>query len=628
MLADYLPRKFRLAQSLPSSGRLCALVKDSVAVPLRTVIEATGHAPDVCRSRHRGWTEWRDLMAETLLGVPFSTHPLLSRIDALRPVLPPPQIHFRGGVRAGDAFVALPGLLPLVEAVDADAVWLLLEDGSRIPLDFDESPTTRLWRIPDTAIQVGLVGQHRLSAYSFDTFIAAKDIAFTARVLTTEYKTPAYEGRFLFEAGLTDVAALNAQTDLNPWQEMPAPIFEGQLHAPPKAMTERSCPNWPKIDAALSSIACVSAAQRGLAERDLASLLIDTLEVSGPILWSVMRAWVENGLLDTLVDSRWRAKLYFARRPTLVAYADGKTVFAVLMGLAPPYLRNRFVEATRFLGLEAVTRSSSSDFVPPIACCRAESMSQLDRLQQELELPNVMSLSPPWVLASSLSNIISVMRPEPMNWPVYRRWDWVDLAFSQYPRESTHQGISLVWCRRDDGPDCYKVYKDEGLAWWSRSRAWSVLAAMDLAGSPAFEFGDGGSVLTTSPSINLPLPLARFAAATGPTAPGPIPVTTGTTRYHYTFPAHDVARVVLGVLWPSMFHRRSAPIATLRGIWAICNSPGDRKVPLPLGLRRSLEAAVGPSLLREAGLPWLVPAASLPRLFHFARSLHNGGEWS
>src|SRR5262249_17408669 len=122
------------------------------------------------------------------------------------------------------------------------------------------------------------------------------------------------------------------------------------------------------------------------------------------------------------------------------------------------------------------------------------------------------------------------------SWPLYRQWDWNKKTFVDNPLESTSSGISIHWCRRDDGPDRYKLYREGALLWWTRSRNWAILAAFTLAGVPLFARELGTSIESYADGPYLPLPAARVVAWIGRINPGPVKLSDGTIAYRYTFP--------------------------------------------------------------------------------------------
>ena len=175
----------------------------------------------------------------------------------------------------------------------------------------------------------------------------------------------------------------NMRTQLVPWSLDRYSTFSfAQEIPPPRPTADHS-----RLNAAITEVAAALASQRGMSERELAISLTESFGVPWFAVWPILRAWVESGLLDCLVDLRWRARFILGREPLLVAYHNAGTLTAALTGLVPVYLRQRFKGVATSLRLEIAERRSPSPEVPSLPCCRAKSVDQLVSLTRELELP-------------------------------------------------------------------------------------------------------------------------------------------------------------------------------------------------------------------------------------------------
>jgi len=207
------------------------------------------------------------------------------------------------------------------------------------------------------------------------------------------------------------------------------------------------------------------------------------------------------------------------------------------------------------------------------------------------------------------------------SWSVFRRWDWQKRFFSEKPAESTFGGISVDWCRRDDGPDRYKVYRDGSLLWWTRSRTWASLAAFTLAGLPVFTRRGSATLESQGDSLYIPLPAARAISWIGPENPGPVRLPDGRSAYRYTFRDEAALSSVLSKLWPDVYEssRCVSPLVAKR-LAAILQTGRGPVVPVPAALRRAL------SVLRDFPTrhPGFVPASTLPELYALLASAWKG----
>jgi hypothetical protein len=591
--------------NLPSAGRLSAIVSDSVAPELKLLFSANGLQTSITKSRYSGWTEWRDLNSKDLQRIDFSKSPLLARVKSFRQTLPLPQIRLRGGVRAGDCYLALSGWLPRVEIQDASRVSLFLKDCLPVNLVAEGSPASG-WKIPENIDLSQLVGLHRFAAYDLSVQIAEKTVGFVGDVVETRYKRPSRDGRWFSEAGLEDVSTFECESSLAPWDTYEQPTFPLLR---PICCTQ--APESDRLNTAVTAVAASLATQRGISERDLIVSLKETLDIDWKSVWPTLRGWVESGMLDCFVDRRWRARLYFGREPEFVVYHDSESLTGVLAGLAPSYLRQRFVEMAKYLGLEVSERSSPSSLVPPLPCCRAKSFDLLIALARELGLPEIKWLRRPAQIAKSLKQIMLSRLPEPEHWPVYRHWDWDRLAFTEAPPAQAQNLVALDWCRRDDGPDCYKIYKDQVLAWWTRSRTWGILGAMKLAEMPAFRVMPSGDIVSAGTGIYLPLPLGRFLAIVGSAPPGPVENETS-MQYKYFSSNRNLANAILNVLYcQDLAPQRRLPPG-LDNLLAACSTTPSESIPMPAVLSTWLRQFRD---RRYSNLPRRVPVSLLPQFY-------------
>ncbi len=598
---------YTFTPNIPASGRLCALVCDRLSGQFKSAISTRRIKVEITKSTYVGWSEWREFTAEDLQEIDFSSLSLLSKVSSLKQTLPAPRIQMRGGIRAGDSYVSLVGSLPRVEIPDADCVTLLLHDGSKVDLEMSRTGMGG-WDFPDGIDHSLMIGQHRLIAYLSSVQIAERSVSFVQDVFETRYKRPSTGGRWFVESGMKDSAVFETEDLLVPWKPTEE-TFTVDQEVP---LSHRGFANSERLNAAVTRLAALLVSQRGISEREFALLLKDTLDIPWPAVWPTLRAWVENGMLDCLVDLRWRARLYFGCQPSLVAYRNRNGVSAILAGLIPPFLRQRFNELIPSLGIKEIERFSSSPNVPPLLCCHANSSEQLTRLTIELELPALNWLSKPDALASSVAHLMNASAPEPINWPMYKQWDWQRLAFLANPTDREQHKLSLHWCRRDDGPDCYKIYQGSSLIWWTRSRTWAILAALKLAGIPATHRTTPAEISFSTDGAYLPLPLARFAAIVGPIAPGPTLGDASAREYQYVFPSDRLADIVLNTLYPSIIPPPSLVPQRVKRLLAACAATQGPSIPPPVTLIRLLNQFCDP---QGQTVPRHVPLTLLPLLF-------------
>jgi hypothetical protein len=319
-------------------------------------------------------------------------------------------------------------------------------------------------------------------------------------------------------------------------------------------------------------------------------------------------------MLDVLTDARWRAKIYFGRVPQLVVSSREGFHVAVLTGLVPPYLLERFDALTSALHLTNFPRQSVSPFVPPLPRCRSNRLDLLGELSLELTLPAIVQVAAPEELLMDIATASTTASSNTTDsWPFFKKWDWGKRSFSDRPYSEEVSGISLDWCRRDDGPDRFKLYKNGSLLWWTRSRTSAVLAAFTLADIPVFELDSDGTMHSRGDSLYLPLPAARAAAWTGPMNSGPVTLRDGGSAYRYVFHGNRSRDSVLAKMWPHKFDvaRPISPL-TMAALSVALRIGVGPHIPVPASLKQTLDTIFDRSELR---VPNVVPLSALPRLY-------------
>jgi len=607
---DYV---YVLSNSYPASGQLRALVSDQLNPNFRKAVEAAGLLPQVTRSSHPGWFEWRGLTAEELRLVNFSTVASLSAVRSLRPTLMPPSIKFRGGIQFGTGFVALSNALPHVEVPAAESVSIQTASGDWFPLQRLEGREDS-WHFNETLSPEQLHGTRRVVAFAASVPVAEQEISFVESAFTTDYKRPSDQSRWLIETTRIDTIPLSDEYVLTtPVQQKPESRHRDQITRMPVSAVEYVEEPAPLLQ--LTTLLCVRfAAQRGISEGTLVGIMASVLDLKVSEVWPILRGWIEGGMLDVLTDARWRARIYFARVPQLVIHRLGTHYEAVLTGLVPPFLRERFHRLSALSGLGPVESRSASEAVPPLPRCRSRRLDLLTDLARELSLPalaEVRRLDDILAPVQSLAERHTSTTQD--SWPAYRHWDWKRRVFMENPGEKISSGISVQWCRRDDAPDRYKLYRDESQIWWTRSRTWAILAAFTFAGLPVFELEPGAVIESYGDSLYLPLPIARVVSWTGPTNPGPVTTLDGKAGYRYTFYGKRLRDFVMDALWPSRAATsKKSQSGRMRSLASIIRSGNGPLVPLPAALRRSLLKLHARDSFQA---PSFVPASALPELY-------------
>jgi hypothetical protein len=597
---------FEYTSHLPASGELIALIGERIAAPLRECFKAFDLRSDISSSIYAGWSEVRDLRAEKLLELDLSTWPTLSVISSLRRIIPAPRIRLIGGVRIENGYLLAEAFMPVAEIADATAVVALCHDGTEVGL-VQNRDVPSLWAFPSDSIE-RLEGPVQLLAKRLEGFLATKAVQFSAQAYSTAFKGSSDVSRWLVEMASADLEPIPGTSSLTEVQDGRRYV---ETEAPRHAVqgftqSDRTL----ELGQFFDALAAVFVRRKGIPEHELVELVVSTLGVPAYKVWPLLQAWIDQGILDCLVDRRWRARVYFGRRPALYSYvaSGGNTI--VLTGLAPTLLIDRFNESASRLTLESLPRQSPNANVPPLAAVRSSSHHQTKRFADELELDLPAVVPHPRTLIRPLPANPVAVGPEPLGWPTFRTWDWTLRRFAETAADNERAGFSLVWCRRDDGPDYYKIRRTNKTRYWSRSRNWRLLILNHLLGNSSFG-GEESTIEPCYPRLYLPLPLARFAAIVGPKAPG---IESGMGQeqdtYRYTLPNRHCRNEVLA----TFYEEPSAGLEeAIRRIAKASPSRQGRVVPVPLVILQKL-ATMRQSTLANIPLDF-VPDHVLPELF-------------
>lgn len=603
--------------TFPSSQQVRALVANRLNADFEAAMGASGLQTIITRSSFEGWSEWRGLTAPGLRNAKFSAFPSLLGVPALRATLRPPEIKILGGIRFGTGFVALLPALPHIQIADAENVSIELKAGEWVPLQALEG-TADCWCLPPPLSIKQLLGSHRIVAFARSIPIAEQQLSFIENALVTAYKQPKDPFRWLIESTAIDAIPLSENLtrvsifEVKRSQSEPENLNSGSPFVEKTIpLTESTTP----LLELVTILCCRFSSQCGISEGDLLSIFTSTLSIKVWEVWPILRGWVEAGMLDALSDARWRARVYFARMPRFVLHRRGGFYEAILTGLIPPHLRMRLEGLAAAAGVTVVQRPSTSQAIPSLSVFQSNGVTPVRRISEELRLlpPIEVRLTPTSV--PSVQSLIQQHASTIQNsWPTYRQWDWKRRTFTEDTSAHSMSGISLQWCRRVDGPDRYKLYKDNMLIWWTRSRTWAVLSAFTLAGVPIFDRRSESLIETWGDSLYLPLPVARLVSWIGPATPGPVKTEDGRTTYRYSFPDDRLLDLVIGMLWPGPVKARMSSKVS-KGIISAVSAASGPLIPLPMALRRSMA-----EFEWDTPMPALVPVSALPRLYALFRA--------
>jgi hypothetical protein len=444
-----------------------------------------------------------------------------------------------------------------------------------------------------------------------------RTVSFVSDVHSTEYVSPSKPNQWLGEAGFHETAPPSD------WPTGPGDCFDDNEHAEQTVISgsikcEIGEPQTgelnPVVDELISFLAARSCDQQGIPESELVELLNEHLGLDWNSAWYVLRAWVEIGAFECLSLRTWRARKCFARKPCLVVYRTQDCYRVALFGLIPPTLRRTFETASASLNYPLYRKSGLSPWVPTLSLTEVVSMDQLAELQRRSGVERVFWLKDWSEVVIPISSVQGTPGAAPLNWDVYRIWDFKGESFVRPENGPDNQTVTLSWCRRSDRCDYFSILQKGEPVWWGWSKTWALLRAYELTRTVPFNRIGARSTESSAAHIHLPLPLARAVAITGPFLPGPSATNSEGLSYFYSFASQQLRRRAIQALWPNLTNppreRDRLPV-DLELLWRESTASRQNPLPIPVLLRDRL--ASDPLLKRFAALH-SIPRSILPIL--------------
>jgi hypothetical protein len=609
-----------LTRELPENGKVLGLVADTLHHRFKIALEKATRA-DEClwqRSQYPGWNEIEIANGAVLSDVGFDADSALSGIRCLQKVLRPSRIATVGGAKSGPSYVGLAGFLPDVIIEGADTMTAHGVD-SRESISLLRTSDSGTWRFSLDGPEQRLDGTYQLQAYAGSELLDRRTVSFVSEVRSTEYISPSNPDLWLGEAGSHETAPPSD------WPTAPGDCFEdseckgkGQavivgavdLKTGEPKPTEQS----PIVDDLVSFLAARSCYQQGIPEFELVRLLKEHLGLDWDSAWYVLRAWVEIGAFECLSLRTWHTRKCFAKPPGLAVYRTQNGYRIALFGLVPPSVRRAFETACTSLNYPVYRKSGLSPWVPTLSLTAVVSIDELHELQRRSGVERVHWLKDLSEIAISIRSVHGAHGPEPLNWDVYRIWDFNRQLFVSAENGCANQTVVLSWCRRSDRPDYFSISQKGLPVWWGWSKTWSLLRAYDLARAAPFNRIGTQSLESSAAHIHMPLPLARAVAITGPFLPGPFATNSEDLSYFYSFASQNLRKIAVQALGPTLANLPGEPHrlpVDLELLWRESTASRQNSLPMPVLLRDRLSS--DPLLRRFAALR-SIPRSVLPIL--------------
>jgi hypothetical protein len=617
-VADETGQMYLLTRELPEGGRVLGLVADNLRDRFKIALEKAACESE-CewrRSQYSGWSEIEVANGAALSDVDFDADSVLSEIRCLQNVLRPSRIAILGGAKSGQSYVGVARFLPEVVIDGADAVTAHGVD-SRESISLRRAGDAGTWRFSLDRPEQTMEGTYQLQALTGSALLDRRSVSFVSEVRSTEYVSPSNPDQWLGEAGFRETAPPSD------WPTAPGDCFEDNEHegralvlGPVEYETGEPKPSEqsPIVDELISFLAARGCYQQGIPEFELVGLLRDHLGLDWNSAWYVLRAWVEIGAFECLSLRTWRVRKCFARKPCLVLYRTHDAYRIALFGLVPSPLRRTFEAASTSLNCPVTRKSGLSAWVPTLTLTEVVSTEQLRELQRRSGVERSFWLKDLSEITIPIGSVQGAQGAAPLNWDVYRVWDFNRQSFVQSENGPDNQSVALSWCRRSDRSDYFSISQKGSPVWWGWSKTWALLRAYDLVGTVPFNRIGSQSLESSAAHIHLPLPLARAVAITGPLLPGPLATNSEDLSYFYTFASQQSRRRAIQALWPNLTNlsreRDRLPV-DLELLWRESTASRQNPLPMPVLLRDRL--ASDPLLTRFAALH-SIPRSILPIL--------------
>lgn len=490
----------------------------------------------------------------------FSDSPSLTHVRSLQQFLPATSLTLIDGLRIQEGFLGISPFLPTVVVDGADrVVGTRTEHANAGENGFAlQHIDANRWRIPAQE----LAGVYRLTASRSDQTIADRLVYFRADV-PTAYLPPSDISRWIYEEPSLCISS------------------DAQL-APQRYLTtggEDSREFSPALDNCLAACAAMGVTRRGISDTELLAIIRKTLRVEDTsLVWAIVRAWSEQGIVDRLTFRHWRTRRYFPIRPHIVCGEVAGRYVATLAGLVPPSFRTKVscVAATRDVVLR--WRHAESEWVPSLLSMEASGLAEITAFARELSVEQIgflpSDVPPP------------TMKLEPMSTQPWRDETFflLDVSKGRFERIISAlpiTGVSTVLysdrnraSSQRSRPDYFLVARDGEPLGWSYARAAATTIALHLGGGVRF-LPDGDDAVERGPSaeLHLPIALARRLAVTSPHPPGPVATNEG-WAYRYTFPTGEDRAASLQQLYPTRSSLPSELVARAQWLYRLIAADG------------------------------------------------------
>ncbi|MHB0970846.1 MAG: hypothetical protein ACYC7A_14915 [Thermoanaerobaculia bacterium] len=550
---------FRAESSFPKQGTCDILLSAEKQRSLREFLHAGRIRYTERRARFDGWAEYFDIDVDA-----FSVRPLpLWLRGVVEGRTHDAQLEIIRGIRLASGYLGRPPFLPTIRCSDDVDLTVLPTDVIVHKTNFME------WSFDARTIDSTV----RILANRGGEVVGVNQLRFWADIEAPVFKTP-NDAWWYAETFTPD----------EPCRSLTA--FEGLFGATPQMIEcseeMASPPSYEVADALASALAARFTRRRGIPELEFVELVSKAFaDRSSHERNLIQRSWLECWFVERYSNPRWSNRVYFPVEPLIVTHKTTDAVHGRLLGLLTRSQRSRLRKRAELAGLACREVASITGTLPSVVEIVADTVDRLEEfgVTEKLKVRHIAS-------GKEILRRVSLF--------VLQSGSGLPTGYEVFRTDTISPPFRIEWRRRDDSPHVFAVYKHDKLLGWTRSRVHAVFVA--TAANPSREYPRASAA--GIPTF-LPLPLARFLAATAPTLPSPA------SESVYQYPA-----------MPSCLVESSVEIAQLprRLQFLIAAAIGEEgEVPVPPPIAAALPRAVRSRF--PAGS--LVPAWLLSELIRF-----------
>lgn len=542
-----------LMHSMPMADEVRGLVREDLASGFVDSMRLSGADPRRRSSQYEGWSEVDGFSGRDLRRAKFAN---CENVLVLQATIAAPKLWLSDGVPVDGGWLGLKAALPEISVAYPEARvsirrWDASSEDSAIAAEvISDKPES--YRIGEMSVpKGGLDGQYVLRAHVNNTIKTTRVITFRSSCLRTDFRRLRKPREWITEGGKSDVAKVTS--DGRTPSEVSVRCAGGEELTYVEGPDDMGRVASGTHDCAWDLVEVLG----GLASRKTLITMKEGLKwcsrvlgLEGRVVWEVLRAWEEAGIIDCPIYRKWRGRAIVARRPRIVVsrMKEGGAVLGTVQGLVPKALRRQLKQASEQFGIGITVVEQISPWIPSPLLLAAPSMRELEALSEYSGLEPVERLLPIEECLADVSDVSQTYAHLRRNHVLSGYWYPEHGGFGE---ERPEGEVVLERYRKDDVPDAFVVRSGENAAFHSLSKTWALLCYYKLLTRRTFCEIGGTRLVQEVNGVYLPLVVGRWNAAAAGVCSGPTETLAGKRDYAYAFGSRDTLNYVVGLFWRS-----------------------------------------------------------------------------